>query len=142
MFCPYCGVKIPGGKRRCPNCGADMHQETDELMAVSQPSQAVPAVPASTESSLAPVENASAVAADQAQMPAAGPSLALVILGCVFGLIWGFLSLSHYSDLKRAIEVGDVETACRKVRSIRHIAIMGAAVNILIIAGIRAGRGY
>ena len=68
------------------------------------------------------------------KMPSMGRYLVLVVLGFVFGVIWGALSLYSYKMMVDAISADDVETAQVNARKIRIYTIIGFVVTIGIIA--------
>lgn len=69
------------------------------------------------------------------KMPSQGGHLALVILGFLFGILWGALSISPYNKMKEAIANGDAETAQANAKKIRTFVIIGLVINVLIIIG-------
>ena len=68
---------------------------------------------------------------EEKKMPNQGAYLALVILGFIFGIIWGALSLSPYKNMKAAINSGDAEAAQANAKKIRTFVIVGLILNVV-----------
>ena len=73
------------------------------------------------------------------KMPSKSTYLVLVIVGFLFGILWGLLSLSPYNKLKVAVDNGDVEEANANAKKIRIFVIIGVVLNILVLIGRMAG---
>ena len=73
------------------------------------------------------------------KMPSKSTYLVLVIVGFLFGILWGLLSLSPYNKLKVAVDNGDVEEATANAKKIRIFVIIGVVLNILVLIGRMAG---
>ena len=66
------------------------------------------------------------------KMPSKGFYLFLVIVGFLFGILWGALSISPYNKLKAAVDSGDAETANANAKKIRTYVIIGVVLNVVI----------
>ncbi len=66
------------------------------------------------------------------KMPSKGFYLFLVIVGFLFGILWGALSISPYNKLKAAVDSGDAETANANAKKIRIYVIIGVVLNVVI----------
>ncbi len=67
-------------------------------------------------------------------MPSKGLYLTLHIFCFLFGVLWGILTISAYSNMKKAIASGDRELAWRSANKILIFFFVGLAVNLLLIA--------
>lgn len=75
------------------------------------------------------------------KMPSKGFYLFLVIVGFLFGILWGALSISPYNKLKAAVDSGDAETANASAKKIRIFVIIGIVLNVVIVI-VRRNYGF
>ena len=72
---------------------------------------------------------------DTGSMPSAGLYLFLVIVGFLCGILWGALSVGHYSKLKNAIAAGDIVEARTHANKILIFTLIGVGINVLVFLG-------
>lgn len=72
-------------------------------------------------------------------MPSKGLYKFFLIAGFFLGIIWGFLSLKPYKNMKLAIENGEEDEAWAYAKKIRIFFIIAVVVNTLALIGNLAG---
>ncbi len=67
------------------------------------------------------------------EMPNQKLYLVFVILGFLLGIIWGALSVGHYTKLKAAIAADDATEAWANASAIKRYLIIGVIVNVILV---------
>lgn len=150
MYCPLCGAEIRVARGFCPQCGGDLNEAVGEPQELERPVQTgAPTVseqPAWADSTHSEPPTSQTITSSSSptnsDMPSAGTSMVLIVVGFLCGVVWGAVGLSQYGALKSAIEMGDVETAKKKASFIRNITIAGVVINLLVIMGAYARSRY
>jgi len=78
----------------------------------------------------------------QEKMPSKGLAVFWMVIGFLTGVLWGCLCISPMSRMNAAIKDNDSYEAYANYKKIRMFALIGIAVNIvLILIGLARGSG-
>ena len=67
------------------------------------------------------------------KMPSKGLYTFWLVIGFITGVLWGCLSISPYSKMNRAIKDNDPYEAWSCAKKVRMFALIGIAVNVVMI---------